>query len=107
MEHPDGQGWDQNVLAHVEYLRELIDGGRLLASGPLKGTRLRSGFLIMIAESRQEVEEAVKDDPFSKEGLISSLSIEEWDPLFGALADWSSQTLPAVLTGSGPQSPVP
>lgn len=94
MEHPDGDGWNQHVLAHVRYLKELISNGQLLASGPLKGTPLRAGFLIMAAEDRKQVEALVAEDPFSKEGLICTLTIDEWDPLFGMLADHSSKQFP-------------
>jgi uncharacterized protein YciI len=97
MEHPAGDLWNKHVLEHVLYLKELIAQGRLLASGPLKGTPLRAGFLIMRAENRQEVEVMVKGDPFSREDLICGLTIEEWDPLFGMLVDQSSRQLPAEL----------
>lgn len=97
MEHPDGDLWNKHVLEHVLYLKGLIAKGRLLASGPLKGTPLRAGFLIMRAEDRQEVEAMVEGDPFSREDLICGLGIEEWDPLFGMLADQSSKQPPAEL----------
>ena len=95
MEHPAGDLWNKHVLEHVEYLKELIAQGRLLASGPLKGTPLRAGFLIMRAENREEIEVMVKGDPFSREDLICGITIEEWDPLFGMLVDQSSRQLPA------------
>jgi hypothetical protein len=98
MEHPDGEGWNRHVLAHVRYLKGLIAQGRLLASGPLKGTSLRAGFLIMVADNRQQVEAMVDDDPFTKEGLICALTIEEWDPLFGMLAEKSSGLAPPELS---------
>ena len=97
MEHPAGDLWNKHVPEHVLYLKELIAQGLLLASGPLKGTPLRAGFLIMRAENRQEVEVMVKGDPFSREDLICGLTIEEWDPLFGMLVDQSSKQLPAEL----------
>ena len=97
MTHPDGPEWNQHVLVHVEYLLRLIEKGVLKASGPLKGTPLRAGFLIMQADSREAVEAIVADDPFSKENLIVALTIEEWDPLFGAFGAASSKTLPHDL----------
>ena len=103
MSHPDGPGWNRHVLPHVEYLLNLVAAGKLRASGPMKGTPLRSGFLIFRADSRSEVEGLVAEDPFSKEGLIASLSIEEWDPLFGAFGHDSSQILPPDLKALGPQ----
>lgn len=97
MTHPDGPGWNQHVLVHVEYLLGLIDKGVLKASGPLKGTPLRAGFLIMQAESPEAVQAIVADDPFAKENLIVALTIEEWDPLFGAFGEISSKILPPDL----------
>lgn len=97
MSHPDGPEWNRHVLAHVRYLLELVRAGKLKASGPLKGTPLRSGFLIMKADSRAEVEEMIAGDPFSQEDLITSLSIEEWDPFFGAFSAESSKLLPPEL----------
>ncbi|MBD1554458.1 YciI family protein [Pseudomonas typographi] len=97
MEHPAGDLWNMHVLEHAVYLKKLIAQGRLLACGPLKGTPLRAGFLIMRAQNREEVETMIKGDPFSREGLICGLTIEEWDPLFGRLADQSSKQPPAEL----------
>lgn len=97
MEHPDGEGWNKHVYPHVCYLKELIAEGRILASGPLKGTALRAGFLIVAAEDRDQVEGLVAEDPFTKEGLIHKLTIEEWDPLFGMFADRSSKQPPPEL----------
>lgn len=98
MDHPEGHKWNEHVLEHVHYLQELIKQGKLLASGPLKGTPLRAGFLIMAADSRQQVEEMIAADPFSREGLICDLWIEEWDPLFGMLVDKSSKLPPPELS---------
>lgn len=97
MDHPDGDKWNQFVLEHVLYLKDLIKQGKLLASGPLKGTPLRAGFLIMQAENEEEVKQLVAGDPFSRENLIVALRIEQWDPLFGMLTDKSSKNVPPEL----------
>jgi uncharacterized protein YciI len=94
MTHPDGPEWNRHVVEHVRYLLGLIKAGRLKASGPLKGTPLRAGFLIMVGDGRAEIEAMVAADPFAREGLIASLSIDEWDPLFGAFSTESSRVLP-------------
>lgn len=99
MEHPDGEGWNQHVVEHVQYLKALIARGQLLASGPLKagpGAR-RAGFIVMKAPDRAAVQALVDADPFAREGLICALTIEEWDPIFGMLAEHSSQSLPPEL----------
>lgn len=98
MTHPNGPGWDRHLNAHITYLKTLLEDGYLIASGPLKHTELRSGFLIFRANTRARVETLIKEDPFSKEGLIERLEVIEWDPLFGAFADWSSGTVPGDAT---------
>ncbi|WP_034947559.1 YciI family protein [Erwinia oleae] len=90
MDHPEGIEWNTVVREHVLYLKELIKQGKLLASGPLKNTPLRAGFLIFRAETRDEVQMMVKADPFARENLIAHLDIQEWDPLFGQLSALSS-----------------
>ncbi len=96
MSHPDGDGWNRHVAAHVAYLKELVAAGSLRASGRLIGTRLRSGFLIFTVADRTKAEALVAADPFAVEGLIESLTITEWDPLFGAFAAESSGHLPGL-----------
>ena len=97
MDHPDGEGWNTHLLAHLEYLSQLIDAGKLLASGPLTDSGQRTGFLILSAASREEAEALVNDDPYAREGLITSLRIEAWNPLFGAFADRADGDLPPAI----------
>lgn len=94
MEHPDGPEWAEHVVEHVEYLQTLI------ASGPLTTGSLRAGFLIFHAQNEQDVRQLVDNDPFAREGLIATLWIEQWDPLFGKLSELSSQKIPEILTQS-------
>ncbi|WP_294907577.1 YciI family protein [Tatumella sp. UBA2305] len=91
MEHPEGPEWNTFVREHVLYLKQLIHNGTLIASGPLKNTSLRAGFLIFRAESLQQVRMMVNADPFAREKLITKLEIQQWDPLFGQLSTISSQ----------------
>jgi uncharacterized protein len=101
MVHPDGEGWSQHLKPHVDYLLKILEEGKLRASGPLKGTRLRSGFLIIAAADRAEVEAIVAKDPFAIQNLIVELVITEWDPVFGAFHDISSKTLPGGMGAMG------
>ena len=87
MTHPDGDGWGTHVLPHVAFLQSLIEAGKIKASGPVTGLGKRAGFIIMTAESREEVEQLIAQDPFAIEGLIDDLTILAWDPMFGAFAD--------------------
>ena len=101
MAHPDGEGWNKHLKPHVDYLLKILQQGKLKASGPLKGTALRSGFLVISATDRAEVEKIIADDPFAIAGLIVELVITEWDPVFGAFHDISSKQLPGGMGGMG------
>ena len=102
MSHPDGDGWHRHVAAHVVYLKELVAMGSLRASGRLIGTPLRSGFLIFTAPDRATAEALVASAPFAVEGLIETLTITEWYPLFGAFAAESSGHPPGLAASPAP-----
>jgi hypothetical protein len=91
MTHPDGEGWGKHVNAHVRYLRDLIGQGKIRASGPLSGMGKRAGFIIMTVDSMEEAQRLVDADPFAIEGLIDTLTILEWNPMFGAFAEESKR----------------
>ena len=57
----------------------------------MKGEALRGGALIFTVADRAEAMQLIDEDPFAKAGLISSLSLTEWDPIFGAFQDESSR----------------
>ncbi len=92
MTHPEGDGWGRHVIPHVNYLRGLIETGKIRASGPVTGLGKRAGFIIVTADNREEVERLVAADPFAVEDLIDDLTILEWDPMFGAFADDASRS---------------
>lgn len=92
MTHPDGEGWGRHVIPHVAFLQSLIEAGQIKASGPVTGLGKRAGFIIMTADTREEVEQLIAQDPFAVEGLIDDLTILAWDPMFGAFADDASRT---------------
>jgi uncharacterized protein YciI len=89
-EHPDAEGWGKHVMAHVQYLKDLLATGDLLASGPFVGTPDRSAMLIMSAPDQAALLEIIGRDPFAIEGLIHNMTITEWDPIFGAFNDRST-----------------
>lgn len=86
MTHPDGEGWGEHVVAHVDYLRSLIEAGKIRASGPATGLGKRAGFILMTVDDIEEARRLIAEDPFATEGLIDELTILEWDPMFGAFA---------------------
>ena len=67
MTHPDGDAWGRHVVAHVEYLRGLIDTGKIRASGPVTGLDRRAGFIIMTVADRDEADTLIAADPFATE----------------------------------------
>lgn len=86
MSHPDGPGWGEHVMPHVEYLKGLIEQGKLRASGPVMGQAKRAGLLVFSVEDRAELDALIAADPFAVHGLIDELTVTEWNPLFGAFA---------------------
>lgn len=62
--------------AHREYLKTLLDSGRLAISGPF--TDDRGGILVYEANSVEEVEGMLRDDPFTKAGVFEKVQIREW-----------------------------
>lgn len=93
MRHPDGDGWNRELAPHIRYLRDLVGQGVLQASGPLKDSPKRAGFLIFRAEDEATVRRWIGEDPFATAGLIEELTVAEWDPLFGQFAAESSGLL--------------
>lgn len=86
MSHPDGPGWGEHVMPHVEYLNGLIAAGKLRASGPVTGRAKRAGLLVFSVADRAELDALIAADPFAIQGLIDELTVTEWNPLFGAFA---------------------
>jgi uncharacterized protein YciI len=91
MSHPDGDGWDKHVGAHVDYLKLLVSEGKVRASGRLIRPPYRSGLIILTVADRAEADALIANDPFAKQGLINELSIQEWDPFFGVFSTESSR----------------
>jgi uncharacterized protein YciI len=65
---------------HREYLAKLKEQGRLAASGPFADG---SGALIIYeADSPEQAEALLKDDPFCKAGVFVSWRIRPWNQVF-------------------------
>ena len=89
-EHPNEEGWQQHVAAHIVWLQDRSKDGSLLASGPFEGTPVRGALLVFAADNKTAVNKIIASDPFAIEGLIENLRVTEWDPIFGAWNDRSS-----------------
>jgi uncharacterized protein len=72
-----------NYAAHLAYLgphkTKIEVGGPMLGAGTGTGDEDMTGsFLIMEAESWDEVHSFVANDPFTKAGLFSATIVERW-----------------------------
>jgi uncharacterized protein len=61
---------------HRDYLKNVLESGRLVISGPFAGDE--GGLLVYEASSREDVEAILRDDPFTKAGVFVSWEIHEW-----------------------------
>jgi len=66
---------------HREWLKEQLDSGRLLASGPMVDRP--SALLVWSAESIEELNALLDQDPFEIAGMIGERTLEQWNPIFG------------------------
>lgn len=63
--------------SHVEYLRSLLDDGKLYKAGAFHDD---SGALIIYdAQDLAEAQVILANDPFSKTGVITDVTLKEWN----------------------------
>lgn len=61
---------------HREYLRTLVDDGRLHESGPF--TDDSGALIIYSADSEADARELLANDPFTISGVITDATVKEW-----------------------------
>jgi uncharacterized protein YciI len=61
---------------HREYLRSLLDAGKLALSGPWVDET--GAMFIYIAENMAEAERMLDADPYRSAGVIANARIKEW-----------------------------
>ena len=67
--------------SHREYLSSLVEQGKLYRSGPFIDG---SGALIIYeAEDLSEAQVLLANDPFSKSGIITEVTLKEWNIVMG------------------------
>ena len=66
---------------HRVWLSEQLDNGSLLASGPMVDRP--AALLIFEAESIEELNALLDQDPYEIAGVIGERTIEAWNPVFG------------------------
>ncbi|MCW2752570.1 MAG: hypothetical protein JWR83_3680 [Aeromicrobium sp.] len=78
---------DEVRPTHRAYLAELTGQGRLAVSGRYVDAGRGGALLIFVADSEAEARELSAQDPFVLAGLVEELTVREWQPMSGALAD--------------------
>jgi uncharacterized protein len=66
--------------SHREYLTGLQAENKLVISGPFVGDA--GGLLVYEAESPEEADKLVREDPFAIEGVFVSWEIRPWNVVF-------------------------
>jgi uncharacterized protein YciI len=70
---------------HLEYLENLHGQGKVLMAGawadPVDGA-----LFVYRADSREEVEQLIANDPYNRAGLFVEVTIREWNVVIGAIS---------------------
>lgn len=73
---PDKSKIDEFRPPHREYLKGLIESGKLVIAGPI--TDNTGGLIVYNVEQESEVEDIIKADPFYKCGVFQTWKIRPW-----------------------------
>lgn len=73
----DAEKIEQIRPQHRAYLRELLDAGKLFASGPFTDTP--GALIVYEADSVEAAEELLKADPFHEAGVFVRWVIRPWN----------------------------
>ena len=66
----------QTRPVHREYLRSLLDAGKLAMSGPWADDT--GALIIYEAENMAEAEHILDEDPYRSAGVIANATLKEW-----------------------------
>lgn len=67
--------------SHREYLSSLLEEGKLFKSGPF--TDGSGALIIYEAQDLAEAQVLLANDPFSKGGVITGVTLKEWNIVMG------------------------
>ena len=70
----------QTVERHRAYLRELLERGKMIASGPF--VPREGGALLLRVEDESEIQPILDKDPFQVERLVET-TVHRWAPNIG------------------------
>ncbi len=82
----DAAGRDEHRPAHREFLGALAEQGVNLCSGPFAAGEAPGGLLLIRAADKDAALATTEKDPFRVRGLVSDVSVREWNPVLGPLA---------------------
>ena len=74
---------DEHRPAHLAYLRERLDHGELLLSGPWGEGEAPGGMLVYRVEDRARVDDIVDNDPFVVNDVVLDRRVHSWRPING------------------------
>ena len=85
-------GGPQEILtehrpAHRAFLRELHERGVVIVSGPLEA---HGALIIVRADSVEEIERIITEDPLVVHGAVTQHTIREWTVTTGSLGSEAS-----------------
>lgn len=83
----DVAGRDIHRPKHKEVLGGLAEQGILRASGPFGPEETPGALIFVRADTKEEALDVTKQDPFRVNGLVSSVTAQEWIPMTGPLAN--------------------
>jgi uncharacterized protein YciI len=67
----------QTRPTHRDYLKSLLDAGKLVQSGPFVDDT--GALVIYDAADLAEVQELLANDPYAPAGVVAEVSIKEWN----------------------------
>lgn len=77
---------DATRPAHREYLAQVNERGGLLLSGPHVGGE-PAALLVFEAATEDDARALTAADPFVLQGLVAEITVREWQPVSGRLAE--------------------
>ncbi|WP_235939579.1 YciI family protein [Occultella kanbiaonis] len=74
---------------HRAFLRDLLERGTLLASGPWLDSATPGALLLLAADDADAARRILDDDPFQRARVITHRTVRAWNPVIGP---FSAQT---------------
>jgi uncharacterized protein YciI len=72
---------------HVTFINGAVDSGFLLLAGPLGDGDPYRAMLIVTANSEEEVNLRLAEDPWTVAGVLETSSVDHWDVLVGEFSN--------------------